>query len=64
MYPPIGQAQIASRVVAVVTLTPVVLALLLAAGLWLIRRIADRRRLAGWAADWLAVEPQWTKRLH
>ena len=61
-YPPIGEGQIASRVVAVVALTPAVLAILLLAVLWLIRWLLDRRRIAGWAAEWSAVEPQWTKR--
>jgi hypothetical protein len=61
-YPPIGEGQIASRVVAVVALTPAVLAILLLTVLWLTRRLLDRRRIAGWAAEWSAVEPQWTKR--
>jgi hypothetical protein len=26
------------------------------------QRVLDRRRLAGWEADWAAVGPQWTKR--
>ena len=61
-YPPIGEGQIASRVVAVVALTPAVLGILLLAILWLTRRLLDRRRIAGWAAEWSSVEPQWTKR--
>lgn len=64
VYPPIGQGQIASRVIAVVALTPALLAIILLAAGWLIRRLLDRRRLAGWATEWSAVEPLWTKRTH
>ena len=61
-YPPIGEGQIASRVVAVIALTPAMLGILLLAVLWLTRRLLDRRRIAGWASEWSAVEPHWTKR--
>ncbi|HUY49620.1 MAG TPA: hypothetical protein VMV92_28545 [Streptosporangiaceae bacterium] len=64
VYPPIGQGQIASRVVAVVALTPAALGVILLITLWLTRRFLDRRRMTRWAAEWSAVEPQWTKRLH
>jgi hypothetical protein len=64
VYPPIGQGQIASRVIAVVALTPAILAIVLLGMGWLIRRLLDRRRLGGWAAEWSAVEPLWTKRTH
>jgi F0F1-type ATP synthase membrane subunit c/vacuolar-type H+-ATPase subunit K len=64
VYPPIGQGQIASRVIAVVALTPAALGALLMITLWLIRHFLDRRRMTSWASEWSAVEPQWTKRLH
>lgn len=64
VYPPIGQGQIASRVIAVVALTPAILAIMLLGVGWLIRRLLDRRRMGGWAAEWSAVEPLWTKRTH
>jgi hypothetical protein len=64
VYPPIGQGQIASRVIAVVALTPAILAVILLGVGWLIRRLLDRRRMAGWATEWSAVEPLWTKRTH
>ena len=64
VYPPIGQGQIASRVIAVVALTPAILAIILLGVGWLIRRLLDRRRLADWATEWSAVEPLWTKRTH
>ncbi len=63
-YPPIGESQITSRVIAVVALTPAALGILLLIVLWLARSVLDRRRLKDWAAEWSAVEPQWTKRLH
>jgi hypothetical protein len=62
VYPPIGQSQIASRVIAVVALTPAAVGIVLLFALWLARSVLDRRRLADWAAEWSAVEPQWTKR--
>lgn len=62
VYPPIGAGQIASRVIAVVALTPAVMGLLLMAVLWLIRWLLNRRRMEHWAAEWSAVEPLWTKR--
>ncbi len=61
-YPPIGEGQIASRVIAVVALTPAVLAVLLLGTAALTRRLLDRRRMASWAAEWSADEPLWTKR--
>ena len=64
VYPPIGQGQIASRVIAVVALTPAILAVILLGVGWVIRRLLDRRRIAGWATEWSAVEPLWTKRTH
>ena len=64
VYPPIGQGQIASRVIAVVALTPAVLAVLLLGVAWLTGRLLDRRRMSSWATEWSAVEPLWTKRTH
>lgn len=64
VYPPIGQGQIASRVIAVVALTPAILAIVLLGTASLTRRLLDRRRMAGWATEWSAVEPLWTKRAH
>jgi hypothetical protein len=64
LYPPIGEGQIASRVIAVVALTPAILGVVLLGVLWLTRRLLDRRRLGHWASEWSAVEPLWTKRTH
>jgi hypothetical protein len=38
------------------------LAVLLAVAGWLARPSLDRRRLAGWDADWLATGPRWSPR--
>ena len=64
VYPPIGESQIASRVIAVVALTPAALGVMLLIVSWLAKSVLDRRRLKDWAAEWSAVEPQWTKRTH
>jgi hypothetical protein len=62
VYPPIGESQIASRVIAVIALTPAALGVVLLIVLWLARSALDRRRLKDWAAEWSAVEPEWTRR--
>jgi hypothetical protein len=60
--PPIGPAQILSRVITFVAVTFAALAILVLSALWLTRRALDRRRLAAWERGWTAVEPQWTRR--
>jgi len=59
--PPLGRQMVVVRVVMAVMGTTLVLAALLATvasvGQWLL----DRRRMAGWEADWNCVGPQWTK---
>jgi hypothetical protein len=59
--PPLGPQMVMVRVATAVTGTIIIVATVLAAvasvGQWLL----DRRRLAGWEADWNAVGPQWTK---
>jgi len=59
--PPIGAQMVVVRVATAVTATIIMIATVLAAvasvGQWLL----DRRRLAGWEADWNAVGPQWTR---
>jgi hypothetical protein len=48
----------------VIALTPAALGIVLLIVLWLAKAVLDRRRLQDWAAEWSAVEPQWTKRTH
>jgi hypothetical protein len=60
--PPVGNSQVIARTVvgAVSGVTAVAVALALA-GL-LVRLSLNRRRMAGWEADWRAVGPRWTTR--
>ncbi|MDR3035029.1 MAG: hypothetical protein LBV78_18335 [Kitasatospora sp.] len=59
--PPLGRQIVVVRVVMAVMGTTVVAgaaaATVASVGQWLL----DRRRMAGWEADWDAVGPQWTK---
>jgi hypothetical protein len=60
-HPPFTRADSADRAIGAAVATPALLALLL----WIAARAAslvlDRHRLTRWEADWLVVEPQWTK---
>lgn len=59
--PPATAAQVGERA-SVAALTALMALAIVLGGLTLIvRRVLDRRRLAGWAAAWLAVGPQWTR---
>jgi hypothetical protein len=61
-HPPLTRTDIADHAIGAAAATPAALALLL----WLVGRgvslALDRYRLARWEADWLTVEPQWTRR--
>jgi len=61
-HAPLTHADVVARVIGAAITTPVVLALLLCSVGWAASRVLDRHRLALWEADWLAVEPRWTKR--
>lgn len=50
------------RVIEAVAVTAAALILLLSAISWAASLVLDRYRLARWEAEWLAVEPQWTRR--
>lgn len=58
--PPLQTAQVADRAALAVMLAPLVPAILLLAVWKLARRALDRRRSAGWDADWRNTGPQWT----
>ena len=60
--PPISRADIVYHVIGAAAVTAAALILLLSAVSWAASLVLDRYRLARWEADWLAVEPQWTKR--
>jgi hypothetical protein len=59
--PPLTAAQVADRVFADTLVAVAALAVLLAGLAWAIRRVLDRRRLAGWETEWLAVGPRWSR---
>ncbi len=58
--PPLQHVKVTSRALLAATLAPIMLGLLLLFAGWLARRVLDRRRLAGWDADWWVTGPQWT----
>ena len=58
--PPLGPSQLASRAQLAMGAAAGSLAIALIAAGWLARRFLDRRRLAGWDADWLATGPRWS----
>jgi hypothetical protein len=58
--PPLTPPQVGSRVLAASFIALAVLAVMLAGLAWLARWALDRRRLAGWETDWLAVGPRWS----
>ncbi len=60
--PPLSRANVLDLVIDAVAVTAAALILLLSALSWAAWLVLDRYRLARWEADWLAVEPQWTKR--
>jgi uncharacterized membrane protein YhaH (DUF805 family) len=60
--PPLNALQMRDRVVLAAVVALTALAVFLTAVTLICRRLLDRRRLAGWAADWLSVGPQWSRR--
>jgi len=59
--PPLFPSALASREVSAELLAPLALAGLLLGMARLTRWLMDRRRLAGWEADWDFTGPRWTK---
>jgi hypothetical protein len=60
--PPLSRDQLTGRAELAAGAAIGCLAAMLITAAWLVRRALDRRRLAGWDADWLANGPQWTPR--
>ena len=60
--PPLTRDQVAGRIRFTAGAAVAGLAVMLAVAGWLTRRSLDRRRLAGWDADWLANGPLWSPR--
>ncbi len=59
--PPLTAAQVGDRVFADTLVALAALSVLLAGLAWAIRRALDRRRLADWETEWLAVGPRWSR---
>jgi len=59
--PPILHAELVKRVIGAETLAPPALAVLLLSLAGVVRWMLDRRRLAGWEADWASIGPRWTR---
>ncbi len=62
MAAPLTRSQITRGMVGAAVFAPFGLAVLLLAMAGLTHRLFSRRRLAGWATAWAAVEPQWSRR--
>lgn len=60
--PPLRHAQLVNRAKLAEGTAAGSLAVALVVVGWLARRSLDRRRLAGWDADWLAYGPRWSPR--
>jgi hypothetical protein len=61
-HAPLSRAAVVDHVIGAAIVTPAALALVLCAVGLAASLVLDRHRLARWEADWLAVEPQWTRR--
>jgi hypothetical protein len=57
--PPLSRDQLTGRGTLAVGVAVGCLAAVLITVAWLARRSLDRRRMAGWDADWLATGPRW-----
>jgi hypothetical protein len=60
--PPLSRDQVASRSLLAAGVAVGGLALVVIMAPWLVRRGLDRRRMAGWDAEWLANGPRWSRR--
>jgi hypothetical protein len=61
-HPPLTRSQLAARAQLAGWVAAGALAIVLVTVGWLTRRALDRRRLAGWDAEWLAFGPRWSPR--
>jgi hypothetical protein len=60
--PPLTRDQLTGRAQLAAGAAIGCLAAMLITASWLTRRFLDRRRLAGWDAEWLATGPRWSPR--
>ena len=61
-HPPLPRADVVAHMIAAMAVTALALTVLLCAACRVASLVLDRYRLARWEADWLAVEPEWTKK--
>ncbi len=61
MTPPLAPSQLADRIDTLTFIVMAAFALLLMTVKGIVRRILDKRRLAAWASEWLAVAPRWNQ---
>ena len=61
-HPPLTDAAAVAHLIGTAVAVPAVLALLLWAAARTASLLLDRHRMASWEADWLAVEPRWSRR--
>jgi hypothetical protein len=61
-YPPLNPDAVVARVTVAAIIATTALGAVLSCLAWAGRRVLDRRRLAGWEAEWAIVGPQWAKR--
>jgi hypothetical protein len=61
MTPPLAPTQLAARIDTLTFIVMAALALLLMTIKGIVGRILDKRRLAAWASDWLAVAARWSQ---
>jgi hypothetical protein len=59
--PPLLRADLLKRVIGAVTLALLGVAVVLFGLGRLVRWLMDRRRLAGWEANWASIGPRWTR---
>jgi hypothetical protein len=59
--PPLNQRAVVARETVAAIMATAALGGVLLCLVWAGRRVLDRRRLAGWEAEWAIVGPQWAK---
>ena len=59
--PPLRHSQVVGQAVMAATAAVFTLAVLVGGAGWFARRLADRRRLAAWDAQWRATGPRWSR---
>ena len=58
--PPLGASQVVDRIDTITFIVMGVLAMVLLTFKAIARHLLDRRRIAAWESDWLAVGPRWS----